>query len=45
MVGKKVTPQTSIRQVTAGATNAQKTSILKTILGRAKNKPPQDNEE
>jgi hypothetical protein len=45
MIGKKVAPPASSRQITAGATNAQKTSILKTILGRAKNRPPQDDVE
>jgi hypothetical protein len=45
MIGKKVVPPAPTRQITAGATNAQKTSILKTILGRAKNRPPQDDEE
>jgi hypothetical protein len=46
MIGKKTSSNgTSSGQITASATNAQKTSILKTILGRAKNKPPKDDEE
>jgi hypothetical protein len=45
LIGKKATPKAPKRQVTLGATNAEKTSILKTILGRAKNQPPQDDEE
>jgi hypothetical protein len=43
MIGKK--GPTSSGPVTAGATNAHKASILKTILGRAKNRPSKDGEE